>query len=37
MILEWILKAKKPETRQQRILKTVELAASNIKANHPQQ
>ena len=34
IILEWILKAKKPETRQQRILQTVELAAANKKANH---
>jgi len=36
IILEWILKAKKPETREQRIAHTVELAANNIKANHPQ-
>lgn len=35
MILEWILNAKKPETRQRRIEQTVELAAKNIKANHP--
>lgn len=34
VILEWITKAKKPETRQQRILQTVELAAMNVKANH---
>jgi uncharacterized protein YdeI (YjbR/CyaY-like superfamily) len=34
VILEWILKAKKPETRQQRIIQTVELAENNIKANH---
>lgn len=34
MILEWILKAKKPETRQQRIEQTVTLAAQNIRANH---
>jgi uncharacterized protein YdeI (YjbR/CyaY-like superfamily) len=33
MILEWILKAKKPETRQRRIEQTVELAVNNIKAN----
>lgn len=32
MILEWITTAKKPETRAQRIAKTVELAAANIKA-----
>lgn len=34
VILEWISKAKKPETRQQRIEQTVELAKENIKANH---
>ncbi|MRG47926.1 hypothetical protein GFS24_22590 [Chitinophaga sp. SYP-B3965] len=34
VILEWISKAKRPETRQQRILQTVELAADNVKANH---
>jgi uncharacterized protein YdeI (YjbR/CyaY-like superfamily) len=34
IILEWILKAKKPETRQQRIVQTVELAENNIRANH---
>lgn len=33
-ILEWILNAKKPETRQARIDETVRLAADNIKANH---
>ncbi len=32
-ILEWIMNAKKPETRQQRIAQTVELAEKNIKAN----
>lgn len=32
-ILEWIAKAKKSETRQQRIIQTVELAAKNIRAN----
>jgi len=36
-ILEWIMKAKRPETRQKRIVETVELAAKNIKANHPRQ
>jgi len=36
-ILEWILNAKKPETRQKRIEETVALAAQNIKANHPRQ
>lgn len=34
-ILEWILNAKKPETRSQRIVETVALAAQNIKANFP--
>jgi uncharacterized protein YdeI (YjbR/CyaY-like superfamily) len=34
IILEWILKAKKPETRQQRITQTVQLAGKNIRANH---
>jgi uncharacterized protein YdeI (YjbR/CyaY-like superfamily) len=33
-ILEWILNAKKPETRQRRIDETVRLAIENIKANH---
>jgi uncharacterized protein YdeI (YjbR/CyaY-like superfamily) len=32
-ILEWILNAKRPETRQKRIAQTVELAEKNIKAN----
>jgi uncharacterized protein YdeI (YjbR/CyaY-like superfamily) len=32
-ILEWILNAKKPETRQKRIEETVTLAAKNIRAN----
>ncbi len=32
IIIQWITQAKKPETRQQRIEKTVELAAQNIKA-----
>jgi uncharacterized protein YdeI (YjbR/CyaY-like superfamily) len=36
-ILEWILNAKKPETRQKRIRETVRLAAENIRANHPRQ
>ena len=36
-ILEWILNAKRPETRQKRIDETVELAARNIKANHYRQ
>lgn len=33
-ILEWILNAKRPETRQKRIDETVNLAMHNIKANH---
>lgn len=32
-ILEWILNAKRPETRQKRIEETIQLAAKNIKAN----
>lgn len=35
VILEWIAKAKRPETREKRVLETVELAAENVKANHP--
>ncbi|AYD89024.1 hypothetical protein D5R93_01260 [Actinomyces lilanjuaniae] len=35
LILQWISSAKKPETRQRRITRTVELAAHNIRANHP--
>jgi uncharacterized protein YdeI (YjbR/CyaY-like superfamily) len=34
-ILEWIATAKKSETRQRRIDRTVELAAVNVRANHP--
>lgn len=37
IILEWILNAKKAETRQKRIEETVSLAAKNIKANHYRQ
>ena len=37
IILEWILNAKKAETRKQRIEQTVELAAKNIRANHYRQ
>ncbi|MCF2505224.1 YdeI/OmpD-associated family protein [Dyadobacter sp. CY107] len=33
-ILEWIMNAKRPETRQKRIDETVELATKNVKANH---
>lgn len=34
-ILEWILNAKREETRQKRISETVKLAEINVKANHP--
>jgi uncharacterized protein YdeI (YjbR/CyaY-like superfamily) len=34
-ILEWILNAKRPVTRQKRIVETVDLAKVNIKANFP--
>lgn len=37
IILEWILNAKRPETRQKRIEETVELAGKNIRANHYRQ
>jgi len=37
IILEWMLNAKKQETRQKRITETVTLAAKNIKANHYRQ
>ncbi len=37
IILEWILNARKAETRQKRIMETVRLAADNIKANHYRQ
>ncbi|WP_018626752.1 YdeI/OmpD-associated family protein [Niabella aurantiaca] len=37
VILEWIQNAKKPETRQRRIVETVRLAAENRKANHSRQ
>ena len=37
IILEWILNAKKEETRLKRILETVELASKGIKANHYRQ
>jgi uncharacterized protein YdeI (YjbR/CyaY-like superfamily) len=36
-ILEWIMNAKKPETRQKRVEETVSLAEKNIKANHYRQ
>jgi uncharacterized protein YdeI (YjbR/CyaY-like superfamily) len=35
IILQWILDAKREETRAKRIAETVELAAKNIKAHHP--
>lgn len=37
IILEWVLNAKRPETRIKRIEETVTLAAKNIKANHYRQ
>ncbi len=36
-ILEWILNAKKPETRQKRIEETITLAEKNIRANQYRQ
>ena len=33
-ILQWILNAKRPETRQKRIEETVKLAKQNLRANH---
>lgn len=35
-ILEWILQAKKPETRAARVARTVALAARGLRANHPE-
>lgn len=35
LILEWILNAKRPETREKRITQSVEMAARNERANHP--
>nr|WP_295925222.1 YdeI/OmpD-associated family protein [uncultured Dyadobacter sp.] len=35
LILEWILNAKRPETRDKRIAQSVEMAARNERANHP--
>lgn len=32
-ILEWIKQAKRPETREKRVLQTAELAAKNVRAN----
>lgn len=37
IILEWVLNAKRPETREKRIAETVKLAAKNIRANHYRQ
>jgi uncharacterized protein YdeI (YjbR/CyaY-like superfamily) len=37
IILEWILNAKKEETRLKRIRETVDLAAKGVKANHYRQ
>jgi uncharacterized protein YdeI (YjbR/CyaY-like superfamily) len=37
IILEWIQKAKKLETRQKRIEETIRLATDNLKANHSRQ
>ena len=36
-ILEWILNAKKPETRDRRITETTRLAAQGLRANQPRQ
>lgn len=35
LILEWILNAKRPETREKRIVQSVEMASRNERANHP--
>jgi uncharacterized protein YdeI (YjbR/CyaY-like superfamily) len=35
LILEWIVTAKRPDTRQRRIDRTVILVAQNIRAHHP--
>lgn len=35
LIVEWIARARRPETRQRRISQTVSLAALNTRANHP--
>src|SRR5688572_16132455 len=34
IILNWIYSAKRPETREQRVVDTVQLAAKGIRANH---
>ncbi|MBF9127808.1 YdeI/OmpD-associated family protein [Plantactinospora sp. S1510] len=35
LILEWVATAKKADTRRRRIRRTVDLAAANVRANHP--
>ncbi|MFC6021122.1 YdeI family protein [Plantactinospora solaniradicis] len=35
LILEWVATAKRAETRRRRIAQTVDLAAVNLRANHP--
>ncbi|MCF2525844.1 YdeI/OmpD-associated family protein [Yinghuangia soli] len=35
LILQWIATAKRPETRERRVVRTAELASRNIRANHP--
>jgi uncharacterized protein YdeI (YjbR/CyaY-like superfamily) len=37
VILEWIATAKRPDTRQRRVIETVRMAAENLRANHPRQ
>lgn len=34
-ILEWILQARRPQTRANRVVETVRLAAVGVRANHP--
>jgi uncharacterized protein YdeI (YjbR/CyaY-like superfamily) len=34
LILEWVSNAKKQETREKRMIQTVELASRNVRANH---
>lgn len=34
-ILEWIAAAKRPDTRQRRVARTVEMAENKLRANHP--
>lgn len=35
LILEWVATAKRADTRRRRIRRTVDLAAANVRANHP--